>query len=57
MTMGSCLRMDSETVSAAGALTWERGSAEMSPRGQKFQDDDAAAVIVAVGGVGGRLTA
>lgn len=50
--MGSCLCMDSETVSAARAPTWERGGTE-NPKGQKYQGADAAAVVVPVGGVGG----
>ena len=59
--MGSCLYMDSETVSAAGAPTWERGGTDI-PEGQKYQGGDVAAVVVPVGGAGdaaggGRLTA
>jgi hypothetical protein len=54
--MKSCLRMDTETVSGVGAPTWERGGTEI-PKGQKYQGGDVAAVVVAVDGVGGRLTA
>lgn len=54
--MRNCLCMDSETVSGVEAPTWEPGGTEI-PKGQKYQGGDVAAVVVAVAGVGGRLTA
>jgi len=47
--MGSCLRMNSETVYEVRAPTWVRGGTEI-PKGQKYQGGDVAAVVVAVGG-------
>jgi len=47
--MGSCLRMDSETVSEVRAPTWVRGGTGI-PKGQRYQGGGVAAVVVAAGG-------